>query len=84
MLWVLDYRWDLAADFRALYRLSPTETAELPGPEFFALAYRVSAYDGVMAVRMAEVAEPRKRAESGSAQRLTSDPALSGLIDYSG
>lgn len=55
MAWVLDYASDLDSDFRVFYRKTWDEmVATETGPRFFALAYRVGAYDGVMAVRFQE------------------------------
>ena len=44
---------DLDADFRVFYRISVNQAEhQMSGPEFFALAYRVSAFQGVMAARL--------------------------------
>ena len=45
---MLDHRWDLAADFRAIYRLSPAEALALSGPEYLALCWRLPAYAGAL------------------------------------
>src|SRR5690606_13969645 len=53
--WVLDHEADLDADFLRFFPqlgIHPTEV--LDGPRFFALARRVAAYGGVMAVRLQE------------------------------
>jgi hypothetical protein len=47
--WVLDYLPDLEADFRAWYGV--TNMLALPAPEFFRLASRTVAFEGVMRVR---------------------------------
>jgi hypothetical protein len=50
-MWVLDYLDDLDADFRVFYRVDDIEA--LSGPRLLALAVRVSAYQGVIAARLA-------------------------------
>lgn len=63
---MLDHPRDLAADFRAVYHLSPAEAMALPGPEYLALAYRLPAYPGVMKLRAeAEQDERRSRIRRG-------------------
>jgi hypothetical protein len=47
--WVLNYLDDLASDFSAVHRV-PDMTV-LDGPAFFKLAYRMTAYRGVMRER---------------------------------
>lgn len=54
---MLLHQRDLWADFRAIYHLSPGEALALPGPEYMALAYRVPAYQGVMAALLASEQE---------------------------
>ena len=60
----------------------------LPGPEYLALAYRVSAYQGVMSIRMAEAEEKRRkrrgvRQVEGEAAAIQADPLLSEAISFS-
>jgi len=85
---VIHHLADLEADFRAIYHLTPADVARMPGPQFFALAYRVAAYDGVIAGRMAAASEESTpstkhggRVES-TPMVLQTDPALADLIDY--
>lgn len=59
---MLDHVDDLAADFRVFYGIDIHRDTELTGPEFFSLARRVFAYDGVMAVRW-------RRLEEGDAEQ---------------
>lgn len=47
--WVLDHLDDLDADFLRFYRV---DYMDLPGPRFFALAARVSVYDGMLTARI--------------------------------
>jgi hypothetical protein len=68
--WVLDHQRDLWADFRAFYGLSPGESRAISGPEYFALAYRVSAYGGVMTKLLEREATP-----AGTAPVVGSVPA---------
>jgi hypothetical protein len=49
---VLNHLEDLESDFRVYYRLTPEDILDLSGPQFLALARRVPAYGGVMAVRI--------------------------------
>ena len=68
---MLTHQRDLWADFRAIYHLSPREALELPGPEYMALAYRASAYAGVMAARLASEQEDRPAVSAGVVDRST-------------
>jgi hypothetical protein len=84
---VLDHRWDLAADFRAIYRLSPAEAMALPGPEYFALCWRVPAYQGVMQLRLEQERENEEKAQgevTPTRAAIESTPAAAGLIDWGG
>lgn len=49
---MLEHLADLASDFSAIHGIR--DMLSLPGPVFFSLAYRLSAYQGVMALRAAE------------------------------
>jgi hypothetical protein len=55
-MWVLDHQADIDADFLAIYGLD-LEQAEITGPRYFALAYRLTAYQGVMAALREEEAQ---------------------------
>jgi hypothetical protein len=89
VIWTLDHLHDLEADFLAFYRMAPVDVLALSGPRFLALAYRLPAYSGVMAARMAAT-ETARRPEAqggtkvvGSSQTaLRTDPVMSGLIDF--
>jgi hypothetical protein len=91
---VLDHRADLASDFSAIHGIR--DMLALPGPVFFALAYRMSAYQGVMAARAAEQeaeqspqphAQPERRA--APAEQVTpravlqTDAAFAGIFSFS-
>ena len=70
------------ADFRAIYHLSPAEASQLPFPEYLALVYRLPAYSGVMAARMAEADASKKDLESGRREAIMADPILSDVISF--
>lgn len=78
---------DLEADFRAFYRVTPVEILQMSGPQFLALAYRVSAFSGAMAARIT-VQEQKSGSTNGvktvesTPSALQNDPALADLIDY--
>lgn len=63
MDWVLDHLDDLDADFLAIYHLD-LEQAEISAPRYFALAYRLPAYQGVMAARVDEEREDQPQRSS--------------------
>lgn len=58
MLWVLDHEADIDADFLACYGID-LATYPMTGPRYLALAYRLTAYQGVMATRTANEREQR-------------------------
>lgn len=82
---MIDHLADLDADFRVFYRLDPEEVRELTGPQFLDLAVRVSAYQGVMAARIAAV-QQRRTEQSGeiesTPEQLQTNSALADVIDY--
>lgn len=76
---------DLEADFRTFYRLTPEDVMEMSGPHFLALAYRITAFQGVMAARVAAEQEG-SGSERGSIestpQNLQYNSELADVIDY--
>ncbi len=82
MIWVLDHRRDLEADFRAFYHLSPKQALSLPGPEFMSLAYRSMVFPGVMSARASKIRETQTARNQGGTQRSVHDPSMSDLIEY--
>lgn len=90
MVWALDHLADLRADFRAIYRLTPAEAAELSGPEFFELTHRLPCYQGVIRVR-AEAQEERDartrpagvRQVEGTREAILADSLLRDAISFS-
>lgn len=79
---MLSHRADLDADFRVFYRTSLEDAEHLmSGPEFFALAYRVSAYQGVMAARL-EAAQGNRDTGDGRPKEVDlTSPEVSDLFD---
>lgn len=66
------------------YRLSPAEALGLPGPEYLGLAYRASAYDGVLRLRAQNEQEDQaqeKKAVAPTKAAVEASP-LAGLIDW--
>jgi hypothetical protein len=51
IVWVLDHQADIDADFLAIYGIDLYEQ-EIDGPRYFALAHRLTAFQGVMAARV--------------------------------
>jgi hypothetical protein len=75
----------LQADFRAIYRLTPAEALNLPGPEYLALAWRCDAYHGAMRARVMQQQEEQAQEENTVAptrEALSADPAFAGMIDW--
>ena len=62
-MWVLNYQDDIDADFLAIYGIDLLEQ-EISARRYFALAYRLTAYQGVMAARAEEGREDRPAARS--------------------
>ena len=58
-MWVLDHLADIESDLSRFHRID--DLHDLDGPKFFRLIWRLSAYGGVMAMRLQDqqfVAEP--------------------------
>lgn len=80
---MLDYLDDLDSDFSVFHR---ADFRAMPAPRMFALAYRLPAYGGVMASRVAEMQreqepEPDDGTVPSDPHTLTTHPGLSGLIE---
>lgn len=90
MVWVLEHRRDLEADFRVFYRLTPEEALELPAPDYLALAHRASAYSGVMRLRAEAQESDRRRHQpkrgtrvvEGTREKVQADPLLAEAISF--
>jgi len=87
--WVTAHTRDLMADFRAIYHLPWEEALSLPGPEFFALALRLPAYNGVMALRVEKEEHnanrnvmPGARMVESEKEAIDRDPLLRGVIEF--
>jgi ribonuclease BN (tRNA processing enzyme) len=61
-MWVVDHLADIESDFSVFHRVD--DPLALAGPEFFRKAYRLGAYSGVMAVRIAAQKDRSRPAES--------------------
>jgi hypothetical protein len=73
------------SDFRAFHRLTPVDVLELPAWEFWSLVWRLSAYGGVVANRMAAQAQQQPPASGDQVIDITretieNDSVLSELI----
>ena len=92
MIWHLD---DLVSDFSAIHRIS--DITAMPGPGFFRAAWRLAAYQGVIAARAHEaregqpdsspsstpVAARRDRVEVPATKAAIGlDPVLSKVISF--
>ncbi|GGW98678.1 hypothetical protein [Streptomyces chartreusis] len=78
--WVLDHEDDLDADFLAIYRID-LEQVDISARRYFALAHRLTAYQGVMAARVEAERERREPARSTTPTRSSSPaPAERGDV----
>lgn len=75
LVWVLDHEADLDADFLAIYGIDLEQADALTAPRYFALAHRLTAYQGVMAARVEEEREQQQPASSSTPTRTSSTPA---------
>jgi hypothetical protein len=71
-MWVLDHIDDIDADFLAIYHID-LEHDELSARRYFALAYRLPAYQGVLAARQEEARE--RQPHRTTPTRTSSAPA---------
>ncbi|MFF7130402.1 hypothetical protein [Streptomyces sp. NPDC008240] len=77
-MWVLNHQADIDADFLAIYGIDLCEQ-EVDGPRYFALAYRLTAYQGVLAARADEEREERPAASSTPTRTsTTAEPSRRG------
>lgn len=77
MLWVLDHQDDIDADFLAIYGIDLLEQ-EISSRRYFALAYRLTAYQGVMAARAEEERDEQQPTTSSSPTRTSTTAAPAG------
>lgn len=80
IMWVLDHEDDLDADFLAIYRID-LEQVDISARRYFALAHRLTAYQGVMAARVEAEREEQRPAPSTTPTRTSSTPAPAGRGD---
>lgn len=86
VVWVLDHLDDLDADFLRFYRIDITQDDTVDPPRFFKLAYRLPAYQGVMAARVeaqreeAKTRSPSKALRDGTAKEVPLE-SISEFID---
>jgi hypothetical protein len=73
-MWVLDHLDDLDADFLAIYGID-LDYSEISARRYFALAHRLTAYTGVMAVRAEAEREDQPTSTTPTRTRSTSAPA---------
>jgi hypothetical protein len=73
-MWVLDHQDDIDADFLAIYGID-LEQADVSAPRYFALAHRLTAYQGVMAAR---VDQEQDQTSSTTTRTSSTQPAPQG------
>lgn len=76
-MWVLDHQDDLDADFLAVYGLD-LEQVDISARRYFALAYRLTAYTGVMAARAEEEHDERPQASTTPTRTSTAPSPRQG------
>jgi hypothetical protein len=74
LIWVLDHEADIDADFLAIYGIDLEQADAMTAPRYFALAHRLTAYQGVMAARVEEERE-QPPPSSSTPTRTSSTPA---------
>ena len=71
---VLDHLDDIDADFLAIYGID-LEQVDVPARRYFALVYRLTAYQGVMTARVDEARDEQQAPSSSTPTRTSSTPA---------
>lgn len=81
IMWVLDHLDDLETDFRVFYRIDDFE--QIPSTQFLKYAYRVSAYNGVVAAKMMQQQEKQESSSApvGKRTHLSMEAARIGDIE---
>jgi hypothetical protein len=77
VMWVLDHLDDLDADFLAIYGID-LEQADVSGRRYFALAQRLTAYQGVMAARVDQERDEQDGTSSTTTRTSSTQPAQQG------
>lgn len=83
-MWVVGHLRDVESDLSAFHHLRRSEAYALPGPEFFALAYRLPAYPGVVRARLrasARAADEAPEVVDVTPEALAAYPDLAGLFE---
>ncbi|WP_393075284.1 hypothetical protein [Streptomyces sp. LN704] len=80
VMWVLAHEADLDADFLAIYHIDLREQ-EVDAPRYFALAHRLSAFQGVMAARVEEENDERPQSSSTPTRTQTAAPTGRGTSE---
>ncbi|GAB2695870.1 hypothetical protein [Kitasatospora kifunensis] len=93
LAWMLDYLDDIASDLSAFHRIDDPEL--LSGPRYFALAWRLAAYQGVMQSRALAARDeqpasgvpshspaPRGDINPGVRATLQAEPAFAGIFSF--
>lgn len=78
--WTLDHQDDIDADFLAIYGIDLLEQ-EIAGPRYFALAHRLTAYQGVMQARAEEEREHRPTSSTPTRTQDTAPPSRQGASE---
>lgn len=73
-MWVLNYLDDLESDFSAIHGVA--DMYSLPSRKFFAFAYRLTAYQGVLAI-LAEQEREESKVHGGMTQAQAQAPDTS-------
>ncbi|GGW15745.1 hypothetical protein GCM10018980_51910 [Streptomyces capoamus] len=76
-MWVLTHLDDIDADFLAIYGLD-LEQVEIPARRYFSLAYRLTAYQGVMAARVEEERDEPPASTTPTRTSTTAPPPRQG------
>lgn len=76
-MWVLSHLDDIDADFLAIYGID-LEQVDVPARRYFALAYRLTAYTGVMAARVEEEREQQPASTTPTRTSSTAQPVRQG------
>lgn len=92
-MWVLQLLDDIESDMSAFHRVDDITT--LDGPRFFKLAWRLSAYQGVIRARLSEQESSAEATSAphgagagavnwnpGTKATLQADPALRGIFSF--
>lgn len=74
LIWVLDHEADIDADFLAIYGIDLEQADAMTAPRYFALAHRLTAYQGVMQARAEEERDDRPTSTTPTRTQDTAPP----------